>query len=329
MNILITGGLGFIGINLIRKISKNKKYKLRILDKINKNQSTKILSSVRINHYHLSANFKKKYTTKLQYFSHDLRKSKNLDNILFDTEIIIHLAASTGVLDSFKDPMNDFNNNVLGTLNLLEISRNNNVKKFIFASSSAPLGNVNIPISEILPLKPLSPYGSSKASVESYLSSYFHSYGLSSVILRFSNIYGPGSFFKTSVIAKFIKKIFHKSEIEIFGNGNQSRDFIYIDDVTSAIVKSLNFKKKSCEIFQICSGRQTSINEIINSLKIIVKHKGLAFPKITRIRANKAEIYRNIIINKKAKKELGWYSKETFQNGLTKTFDYFFDNFKE
>ena len=146
--------------------------------------------------------------------------------------------------------MNDFRNNVLGTLNLLESSRINKIKKIVFASSSAPLGNVNETISESLPVKPLSPYGSSKASAESYFSSYFNSYGISSVILRFSNIYGPGSFFKSSVIAKFIKQIFNQSEIIIFGNGNQSRDFLYIDDVTSAIVKAIKYKQESCEMDQ-------------------------------------------------------------------------------
>lgn len=328
MKILVTGGIGFIGINLIRKISKNKKYKIKILDKISVKKASIILKNHHIKYENPSSNFKKKYSSKLQYYCHDLKKLKNLDKILYDTDVIIHLAASTGVLDSFKKPINDFNNNVLGTLNLLESSRVNKIKKIVFASSSAPLGNVKTPISEVLPLKPLSPYGSSKASSECYLSSYFNSYGICSVILRFSNIYGPGSFLKNSVIAKFIKQIFDKSDILIFGNGNQSRDFLYIDDVTSALIKAITFKKNSCEIFQISSGKQISVNEIIHNLKKIAKNKKLIFPRVVKTKANKAEIYRNIIVNKKAKNELGWHSNENFKKGLLKTFDYFFEKLK-
>ena len=115
--------------------------------------------------------------------------------------------------------------------------------------------------------RPVSPYGASKLAGEAYLSAYYHSFGLSSVALRFSNVYGPGSDTKGSVIAKFIRRILSDQPVEVYGDGSQTRDFIYVDDLVAAIVLSLDLDSPGSEIFQIATSIETSISELINLLK--------------------------------------------------------------
>ena len=139
------------------------------------------------------------------------------------------------MIPSIKDPFFDFDTNALGTLNLLYAAVNNKVDKFIFASSNAPLGNQSPPLSEGKAPKPLSPYGASKLSCEGYCSAFNGSYGLKTVVLRFSNVYGPYCLHKQSVIAKFIKNGISKGELTVYGDGNQTRDFIHVNDLCHAI----------------------------------------------------------------------------------------------
>jgi UDP-glucose 4-epimerase len=165
----------------------------------------------------------------------DIRNAATAEACCEGMDIVVHLAANTGVLPSVEDPRADMESNVIGTFNMLEASRLKGVQRFIFASSGAPLGEVEPPINEEKAPRPVSPYGAGKLAGEGYCSAYYRTFGLKTVSLRFGNVYGPRSRHKNSVIAKFFKQALNGKTLEIYGDGNQTRDFIYIDDLIQAI----------------------------------------------------------------------------------------------
>ena len=216
-NILITGGLGFIGSSLVGKLISSD-YSICIIDKGNIEKSIK-------GNPNISSWIKKFDTSSDSYFkgegnfflNEDLL-STNLDKLISKSDVVIHLSANPGVQLSIESPELDLKENFLSTFKLIESIRKSgdSSKKIIFSSSAAPLaGNNTMPINENLPYKPLSPYGASKASSESYLQAYANAFSLKTLILRFSNIYGPGSILKGSVVANMIKSCINKSEINI------------------------------------------------------------------------------------------------------------------
>ena len=151
---------------------------------------------------------------------------------------------------------------------MLELSRKYKIKKFIFSSSNAVIGNYGKKIDENSPTKPVNQYGVSKLSAEFYINAYNKLYNIKTVILRFSNVYGPGSANKNNIIPLFIKKLLKKDICFVHGDGLQTRDFVYIDDLCSAIIKCIKNNKISGKTFQIGSGKQTTI---LNLSKIIAK----------------------------------------------------------
>jgi len=150
-------------------------------------------------------------------------------------DVIVHLAANAEVSASVENSKMDCMTNVLGTLNYLEAARINRVGKFIFASSVAPIGECDTAIHEEMAPHPVSPYGASKLAGEAYCSAYYRTFGIETIALRFGNVYGPGSSHKSSVVAKFIRQAMRGETLEIYGDGKQTRDFIYIDDLIQAI----------------------------------------------------------------------------------------------
>ena len=175
MNWLITGGCGFIGSQLVNELLLCEDYNIRIIDNFS---STSIISLP----FNLSkddvidCNFDVDWKKKLEIVCLDVLNLEELNPLFALADVVIHLAANTGVQVSIDRPLDDCHNNVLGTLNVLEACRINQVKKMVFASSGAPLGGQNPPLHENLPTKPLSPYGASKAAGEAYCNAYFHSF---------------------------------------------------------------------------------------------------------------------------------------------------------
>ena len=248
MNWLITGGCGFIGLNLIRILLDDEKNQIRVIDNLSESNKSDLKNI---------SNFKEISKDKIPNFDQDIQfiEGDICDPLLAisvskNTDIIVNLAANTGVQPSIENPRKDCEVNIIGTLNYLEAARVNKVKKFILSSSSAAVGQKIPPINEEMPAKPLSPYGASKLAGEAYCSAYFTSFLVDTVVLRFGNVYGPGSIYKESVIAKFIKKIIKNEVIEIYGDGEQTRDFIYIDDLVSAIILSATKDKIAQELCQ-------------------------------------------------------------------------------
>ena len=239
--------------------------------------------------------------------------------------IVVHFAANTGVPVSIDNPRLDMECNVIGTFNMLEAARAAGTGRFVFASSGAPTGEVEPPIHEEMPPHPVSPYGASKLAGEGYCSAYYRSFGLETVCLRFGNVYGPGSIHKNSVVAKFIKKALAGEELEIYGDGTQTRDFIYIDDLVEAVILAATRHGIGGEIFQIATSRETMVMEIAEAVARAVENLGLARPGIKLSKPRLGDVKRNFSDTSKAKALLGWECRLSIEEGISKTVRYFLE----
>jgi UDP-glucose 4-epimerase len=252
----------------------------------------------------------------------DVRNYDTCNQCCDGIDIIVHLAANTGVAPSVENPRYDMEANVNGTFNMLEAARQNNVKKFIFASSGATIGEVEPPIHEEKVQKPVSPYGASKLAGEAYCSVYFRTFGIKTVSLRFGNVYGPLSKHKNSVVAKFLKQAFAGDAIEIYGDGSQTRDFIYIDDLIQAIMLSVK-SDVGGEVFQIATYMETTVNEIANKIKKLMENEIGAKVNIVHGKTRLGDVKRNFSDISKAKLILGFSPEFSLDRGLKNTFEYF------
>lgn len=254
--ILITGGCGFIGSNLIAYLSKNGGPKVRVFD----NESLG-----KRNHI---AEFN------VQFTRGDICDAKALRVALKGVDAVVHLAADTRVIDSIENPEHNFYNNVVGTFNLLKCMRKEGVKRLINASTGgAILGPAVPPVNEKMAPNPLSPYGASKLSAEGYCHAFSGAYGFSAISLRFSNAYGPRSFHKGSVVAHFFKQILSGQDLVVYGDGTQIRDYVFVEDLCAGIKQALESEKSG--VYQLGTGRPTSINELI---RLIKKAVGVTHP---------------------------------------------------
>jgi UDP-glucose 4-epimerase len=252
--ILVTGGCGFIGTNLVKYLS-GAGYKIKILDNLSSgNKETMFAAASKLQIHDLIIG--------------DIRDRDIVKKALSKIEAVVHLAAHTSVIESLERPEECWSINVSGTFNILEACRQNGVNTFILASSNAVLGEQPPPADETKVPSPISPYGASKLAGEALCSTYFHSFGLNTISLRFANCYGPYSAEKSSVIPKFIKKLKNKEPLIIYGDGNQTRDFVHAKDICRAIeLCILNAETAAGEVFQIASGLETSINELVAILQ--------------------------------------------------------------
>ena len=347
-NWLITGGCGFIGRALIREIlGTDPLARIRVLDNLSvgtrddlgrvcdfaeaaadEQQAVPSLSSA---------------TQAVQLFVGDITDAGVCTRACQETDIVVHLAANTGVYPSVLDPLGDCTNNVLGTLYLLEASRQASVQGFVFASSGAPIGEVDPPVHEDMAPRPVSPYGAGKLAGEGYCSAYFRTFGLKTAALRFGNVYGPGSTHKTSVVAKFIKQALQGEPCRIYGDGTQTRDFIYIQDLIRAILTVALFDSKgidaplagsaaSCpkpvaaspwgEIYHIATNTEHTVNEMARMLKACLHSQGQEM-HIEHVEAQPGDIKRTYADTSKAKQRLGWTYQVDLQDGLQRTVRWF------
>ncbi len=267
---------------------------------------------------------KKNKQLDIEFFKLDIR-SKDIEKVIINSDCIVHLAAQTGVLPSIENPFLDAEVNIFGTLNLLNFSVKHNIKKFIFASSAAPLGEQTPPLNELKLPSPLSPYGVSKLSGESYCKAFHSSFGLNTLILRFSNLYGIYSYHKGSVIAEFLRRIIKNRELIVYGDGNQTRDFLFAGDlsefVLNLIIKDFEFNG---EVFQLGTGVETSINKLIDIIKETVNKDF----KVKYEKERAGEIKRNYADITKAKNILNFSPDTDLLQGVRKTYSWFIDYLK-
>jgi UDP-glucose 4-epimerase len=238
-------------------------------------------------------------------------------------DVIVHLAANTGVAPSVEDPRTDCVTNVIGTFNYLEAARQQEISRFVYASSGAVVGECDPPLHEEVVPHPVSPYGASKACGEMYCSSYSRTFGLHTAALRFSNVYGPGSSHKQSAVAKFIRKVLAGEVIEIYGDGRQTRDFIFVDDLTDAIVRAATAAGIGGEAFQIATNRETTVLGLVNELKDVLTQAGYADVRVTHGEPRLGDVRRNYADTSKAKQLLGWEPKTGLRDGLSRTLEWY------
>lgn len=299
----MTGGAGFIGSHLVdRLISKG--FNVVVLDDFSSGSWKNLGARIGKSNFHLIKGKIQNRTT----------VGKALENV----DAVFHFAAIVNVDFSVKNPLLVNEVNVKGTLNLLEGCLKSKVKQFIYASSSAVYGDPEyLPINESHPTKPLSPYGVSKLAAEHYCRVIHRLYGLETVILRYFNVYGPrqskGPY--SSVIFQFTEQLKQKKIPVIFGDGTQTRDFVYVDDVVDATLSVLDCKECAGNAINIGSGRATSIKELCNILlKIFRVHNvkpEYSLPRAGDIKHSCADLSR-------ADKLLGYRPKFSLEDGLRK-----------
>jgi UDP-glucose 4-epimerase len=324
MNWFITGGCGFIGTSLIARLSLDTdvKHNIRILDNLSTGTRADLSSVTSFleveNIDNLSASLDGVELVVGDILDEDLayKLTKNID-------VIVHLAANTGVGPSVENPRLDCFTNVIGVFNYLDAARINKVPRFIFASSGAPAGEVDPPIHEELPPHPVSPYGASKLAGEGYCSAYNKSFGIDTVMLRFGNVYGPRSLHKSSVVAKFIRQALDGETLEVYGDGTQTRDFIYIDDLVDALILSSHVDNIGGEAFQIASGIETTVGEMTGNLIHVMEQYGIKNIKVINGETRIGDVTRNYSDTTKAKQRLNWQPKVSQEEGLLKTVEYF------
>jgi len=282
MRIFITGGAGFIGVNLCKKISQL--HKVTVYDNFSNSNKEDFptLSNVTL------------------IVGDILNKSKLLHSMK-NHDIVIHLAAKTDVIDSIDNPDDTFQTNVHGTQNVLDSCVSNNITKFIVTSSAAIYKNSNTVISESSDTQPSSPYGQSKLDMEKIIISSKLNYS----ILRLFNVYGSGS--TGGVIANFAKNILENKPLTIFGDGKAVRDFVHIDDVIGSIVLCMNSKSG---LYNIASGVGTSITNLANLFVQSSENKIIYKP------ARMGEILYSVADISKSQSDFGFSPKISLNDGL-------------
>lgn len=324
MNWLITGGCGFIGTGLIRRLKAEGTHAVRVIDNLSVG-TREDLGAVASFAERTAAEITPSFSpNKVELVVGDILDEPLALKVTQGIDVIVHLAANTGVQPSIENPRKDCLTNVMGTLNYLEAARHNNVKRFVFASSGGTvIGDCEPPINENMVPHPKAPYGASKSACEGYCSAYYGSFGIETVALRFGNVYGPGSNHKGSVVAKFIRRALEEKPLEIYGDGKQTRDFIYIDDLTEAVTLAATRPKVGGEVFQIATSQETTVNEIAEALSSLIQEAGVTPVEIRHAQPLPGEIQRNYSDTRKAHELLGWQAKTSLPQGLETTLDWF------
>ena len=252
--VLVTGGAGFIGSHLVDRLVKEG-YCVRVIDDL----STGKIENIRA---HLDSG-------KVTFAEGDIRNVSFVRENLRDIDAVLHFAAMISVPLSINDPNLTFDVNLLGTLNMLQLCIEAHVNRFVFISSCAVCGDpATLPVSENTPPNPISPYAESKLIGERYCIGFQERGLLSSVILRFFNVYGSrqGMNDYSGVITRYIDRISRKEPLVIYGDGLQTRDFVNVNDVAAGVLAAMRLDDVSGQVFNIGSGKPTSINELSKTL---------------------------------------------------------------
>ena len=296
---LITGGCGFIGTNLVKALVSQEENCISMVDNFSVGTHRPNFCDVKI-------------------IGDNILDENHMVNITKDVDIIVHLAANTGIPLSIENPKMNMLANAFGTFIMLEAARLNGVKKFIFASSGAAGGEPDEKISH-----PVSPYGASKLAGEAYCSAYYHTYGIKTTVLRFSNVYGPGSEHKNSIVAKFIRQAMSNEPLDIYGTGNQTRDFIYVDDIVQAILCVAMKDDIGGQTFQIAIGHETKVTELTKKLIVLLSDSGSTNIRVQHSAPRAGDLQRSSVDVSRTKQVLGWEAQTDLSQGLKKTIEWF------
>ena len=295
--VLVTGGCGFIGANLVRRIQSGPGWEVRIVDDLRTGRASYVppeLADVVVG---------------------DVAEADVLGPALDGVDAVVHLASQTGVLPSVEDPALDFAGSIVPTFRVLEGCRQRGIRRFVFASSGAAVGDVEPPIHENVVPKPLSPYGAGKLAGEAYVQGFAGSFGMETAALRFSNVYGPYSLHKDNAIPNFIRRCLAGERLEIFGDGSQTRDFIHVHDLCDGIIGAVAAEGLAGEIFQLGTSVETSVVELARLIQEVTG----AETQIDFEERRAGEVHRSRVDISKAQRLLGFEPVIELRDGLAQT----------
>lgn len=301
MKILVTGGGGFIGSH-VTKLLLDQGHKVTVVD-------------------NLSHGYKDAIDPRATFIQADMADQGSLEEVLGGHEAVIHMASLIEVGESVKRPVEFVENNVLGTVKLLEAMKKTGVKKIIFSSSACVYGTpAKLPITEDDPLgEQENPYGITKIAMEQFCQVYHRLYDFDVIILRYFNPYGPGELHspETHAIPNFIKAALEKKPLPLFWKGEQVRDFIYIEDLVSAHILPLNLS--GLHIYNVGTETGVKVIEVVKKIFALVGYETPIDDKGER----QGDVPELVASSQKIKQELGWEAKVSLEEGLKKTIDFF------
>ncbi|MFQ6112843.1 MAG: SDR family oxidoreductase [bacterium] len=303
---LITGGGGFIGSHVVRYLTKHG-HRVRVLDNFltgNRDNLSEIIDDIDL-------------------IDGDFRSEKTANLAVQDIEYVIHLGALPSVPRSVRNPVLTTDINVNGTVTLLKAAQQSGVKRVVFASSSSVYGDSpELPRVETQTLRPLSPYAVSKLSGEYYHSCFYRLHGLETVSLRFFNVFGPRQDPNSqyaAVIPRFIQKILQGQPPVVYGDGEQTRDFTYVENVVNAVFKACHAERAAGEVINIACGRRISLNHLIKLLRELTNadiNPEYTDPRPGDVRDSLADIA-------KAKELLDYVPAVSMAEGLSRTYNWY------
>lgn len=308
-NCIIYGGGGFIGSHLCDKLLEEG-HSVTIFDKLN------------FSRQNLTHNL-----SKVKIIEGDFNNEIDIKNSLTSIDVVYHLVSSTLPANSNDNPVYDAETNLLSSLRLFNESLNSQIKKIIFISSGGTVYGIpeKLPVTETHSLKPICSYGIIKKTIEDYLYMFYKIYGLEYNIFRLSNPYGErqNPFLAQGVISVFLKKIIKNEKIEIWGDGEVTRDYIYIKDAIDLLVKSLNNNSPD-KVFNLSSFRGYSLNQILNIMKDITKIN----PEVIYQKGRNIDVPVSILDNTLARETFNWNPSTDINTGIKNTYDYLIKNIK-
>ncbi len=303
MKVLVTGGAGFIAGNTVDLLLE-KDFEVVVID-------------------NFSTGFKELLNPKAEFFEGSFGDKKLLEKALQGIEAVIHFAAFSQVEESTRKEKEYWKNNVINSVVLLEEMQKKGIKKFVFSSSASVYGEPKkIPIKESAELNPVSPYGETKKTLEKILELYNSAFGLKSVSLRYFNAFGPKELHQpeTHAIPNFINAVLKKEKINVFGDGKQVRDFVFVEDLAKAHVIALEkIEEFDFEVFNLGSGKGFSVNEVIEMIFRVSKKE----TEIDFLPERKGDPKKLTADISKAEKILGWAPETDLEKGIEKTLDFF------
>ena len=295
---LVTGGAGFIGSHIIDRLLADG-YRVRVLDNFSTGKRENLPES-----------------DDLEIITGDVGSFDDVHKAMKDVQLVFHEAAIASVPKTIHDPLGSHTTNYLGTLNVLEAARQQGARRVVFASSAAVYGDLpELPKREDMPLKPLSPYAVDKLASEFACQMYTHLHGLETVCLRYFNVYGPrqdpGSPY-SGVISIFTDRLKKGERPVIYGDGEQTRDFVYVSDVVMANIKAATGEKAAGRVINIATSRVVTLNELLKSMCRILNRK--FDPGYEKARAG--DIRHSSALTGSSRELLDWVSLMDVDEGL-------------